>query len=369
MQFATYKDSFLSALNRVSKIVKSNPRSVESLQCVKITSYAGQVYVSAVSNMGSAKVLIQGAKSSGSEDVLVDLDRLKDRVSKTSNMLKVEVDSHTLKITSTDDQRLGLAINDPREYPDVVWAVPEESYGLDKEELLNLFEIANRITNTTTALTPPFLQVLIRDNILWVANEASYQKFPIECNPSLEASVPTQTLAALSRFIQESEGDRVWLSQVGEDDIVVTVGNDQFQTAPLAVAFPELSPMFDRVKVMTTYQLTLDRAKLLSSLTKAKTSSDNYGRVTIDILGTGLTNITIQSQSPSGDWYEATQSAVWDGEGERSLTFNIETLTKFLSSYVEDKIILRIGDDYRGDLSPVYVEEGERSGIITQFRI
>ena len=138
MQFATYKDSFLSALNRVSKIVKSNPRSVESLQCVKITSYAGQVYVSAVSSMGSAKVMIQGAKSSGSEDVLVDLDRLKDRVSKTSNMLKVEVDSHTLKITSTDDQRLGLAINDPREYPDVAWAVPEESYGLDKEELLNL---------------------------------------------------------------------------------------------------------------------------------------------------------------------------------------------------------------------------------------
>lgn len=369
MKFAASKVPIITSLDRLSRIVKSNPRSVEILQCVLVEAIGQEVYITATSSMASARVQVTGAKVAESGKFVVGLDRLKDRVSKAAEALVLETSANSLRILSSDDQKLGLSLNDTREFPEIDWTDPEESYGLKKKEVVELFKVANSLTSTTSSLTPAFLQVHIKEQNLWVASGVSYQVFPMECNPSLNSSIPTQTLSALTAFIQEAEGDTVWLSQLNEDDVVVSVGQDQFQTTPLAVDFPDLTPLFDKVRVASVSECIVKRRRLVEELSKAKTSVDNYGRISIKIEGVAAAMMVLQASSHAGDWYESKIPVIWTGTPDRTFTFNLEALLKFLRTFSGDDITLFIGDDFKGDLAPIYAEEEGHEGIINQFRI
>lgn len=369
LHFAATKKAVLTALDRLARIVKSNPRSVEILQCVRLESYGKEVYAVATSSMASARVKITDATAVEGGNLVVSLDRLKDRVSKAADVIQIQSSGTSMRIISSGDQRLGLALNDPEEFPTIEWVEVEESYGLVKADLVELFKLSHSLTNQSTALTPAFLQVRLAEQRLWVANGNSYQVFPVKCNPTLTSSIPTQTLFALSAFVEEAEGDTVWLSQLSEEAVVVSVGNDHFQTSPLAVEFPDLSPTFERVRVSTQNELEIERTRLALELMKAKTSADQHGRVTLTIDTVGTTMVKVEAQSAIGDWYESQIPAIWTGKPERILTFNLESLLKFLQTFKKEKVVLRVGDDFKGDLSAVYCEEGEHEGIVNQYRI
>lgn len=369
MIFVTYKESILTAIDRVSKIVKSNPRAVDILQCVQLETYGNEVYMVATSPMASARVLISDAKVGEPGKAIINLDRLKDRVSKAADSMRIETDQKMMKIVSSSDQKLGLVLNDAREYPEIEWSVTEESYGLVKSEFINLLQTSHSITSSTTALTPAFLQVQIADQVLWVANGVTYQKFPIHCNPELTSTIPTATLSSLASFIKESEGDTVWLSQQSEDSVVVTVGQDQYQAVPLAIGFPDLGTIFDRTKVLTPHELNVSRSELLAELSKAKTSVDSFGKVTLTLSEGAKTRISIQAKADNGDWFESAIVGIWSGGHSRELTFNLESLVKFIQSFKTDRIQMHIGDDSKGDVSPIYCVEGDRVGILNQFKV
>lgn len=370
MIFATHKESFLRALDRVSPVVKSNPRSIDVLQGVKLETIGTDVFVTASSPMANTRVLVEGAVVAGSGEVAVNFDKLRDRVSKSGESMRLEVKEKFLRITSSDDQRLGIPINDLREFPAVEWAQPEESYGLETPHFVGLLKTASSVTSEVTSLNPAFLQIQIRDQFLWGANSVSYQRIPINCNPSLNSSIPTATIHAMTKFIQDSGGDKVWLSQVGKEHVVVSVGKDQFQAVPLALDFPNLSQAFDHTKVRVSESLKIDRKKLVTALAKAKTSADSYGRVTLVLQGTALTTLLIKTRSDHGDWYEEEIAPViWEGKEGRTLTFNIDTLLSFLRSFKEEDVILELGDDFKGDLTPVLCVEGDHVAILNQFRV
>ena len=370
MIFVTHKESLLKSLDRVSPVVKSNPRSVDILQGVKLETINGEVYITASSPMANVRVLVKGAVVGTDGSVAVNFDKFRDRVSKSGDALRIEVDVNTLRITSSDDQRLGITTNDLREFAEVNWVQPEESYGLDSEHLVGLLRVAASVTEEVTSLNPSFLQVKIKDQFLWGANSVSYQKIPISCNPALECSIPTITLNSLIKFIQESGGDKVWLSQEGKDHVVVSVSKDQFQAVPLSATFPDLAPAFNHTKVRVSDTLKLDRKRVIAALTRAKTSADSYGRVILTMQDTALTSLLIQTRSDQGDWYEEeVPSVIWEGSSGRTLTFNIDTLLKFLKSYREEDVIFEVGDDFKGDLTPVLCREGDHYGILNQFRV
>ena len=369
MLFAGTKVGLLNAIDRVSRIVKSNPKSVDILQCIKVDSYAGKVYLIAISSMASARVQVAEAVLKSPGSFVVNLDRFKDRVSKAGDQLVLESDDSSLKIVSSSDQRLGLRLNDPREFPDVEWELSDESYGLDQKDLVTLLKKAHSLASSATSLTPAFMQAHLEDRKLWVANGVSYQVFDVECNPALKSSIPTQTLSALSAFIQESGGDTVWLAQMGDENVVVSVGDDQFQTTPLVVTFPNLEPLFSKVKIATSHQLTFQRTALINELSKGKTSADAYGRVTLFMKGVGGTTITVDVKSEAGDWYQGKVPCTWMGTADRTLVFNLEALSKFLQSFSAENITLFVGEDFKGDLSAIYCEEEGHNGIVNQFRI
>lgn len=372
MLFAAYKDSFASALDRVSRVVKSNPRSVEILQCIRIDSGSAGVFLTANSPMAKVKVKVDGAKAQGEDSVIVNFDKIKDRVSKTSDTIRVEATNGKMSIVSNKDQKLGLTLGDLAEFPVLSWSVPEESYGIDKEEFLSTLALAGSLTSAVSALTPAFLQVKISKQTMTVASGVTFQKIPLECNPELESTIPTQTLSALQGFVKSSEGDVVWMSQLAEDsDIVITVGDDQFQTVPLALDFPDLEPVFNKIKIMATDELHFSETKrLLAALSKAKTSVDSYGTVNLDVQGTAMTTVVISASNEHGDWFEDKLPVLWSGSASgRKLRFNIDSLISYVKSVPSDSITLRFGEDFRGDLSPAYYEEGSRVGILNQFRI
>lgn len=369
MRIVATKKSILTALDRVSRIVKSNPRAVEILQCIKVSTYSDTLYFTASSSMASARVAVTEAKIARGGSFVVNFDRFKDRVSKASSGMAMEVEGDFLKITSSDDQRLGLRLNNLNEFPNIEWSLSEESYGLDKNDTVSLFNKAVQITSTSSPLTPSFMQVHIEDQQLWAANGMSYNVFPMTCNPSLKTSIPVTTLAALSSFILESGGDKIWLSQGDGDRVVASVGMDQFQTTPLAISFPDLDPMFDRVKVASIHELSFNRKAMLGELSKAKSSVDEFGRVTWNVPSQATTLIEVSTNSEVGDWYESKVSALWTGPPERKLVFNLESLTHFMKTFDEEEITFNIGDDFRGELSAVYCKEGKHVGIINQFRV
>lgn len=369
MRWAVEKDSLLSTLNRVSRIIKSNPRSVDILQCIKVSTYSNEVYLTAVSSMANVKVQVPGAVVGESGEFVINLDRFRDRVSKAGSRMRLDSDGMTLKIFSSDDQRLGLKLADPREYPSVEWVVVDESYGLKSADFLSLIRTANSLTSSVTSLTPAFLQVKLKNKELWVSSGVTYHRFDVECNPELDSTIPVQTLSALAAFIQESGGDTIWLSQGDQTEVVVSVGNDQFQTSALAVQFPDLEPLFERVRISSDLELKVNRRALIEELNKAKTSVDEYGRVRLTFDGKVVAQMNIHTESASGDWYESKIPCVWTGSEDRELVFNIDTLTRFLQSFNHDEIELGIGEDFKKDLSALYCSEEEHSGIINQFRI
>lgn len=369
MLFAAPKDDLSAALSRVSRVVKSNPKSVEILQCVKVESYGSNVYVVATSSMASSRVQVDSAVLKEPGSFVVSLDRLSDRVAKAGDSMALESDDTSLKIVSSDDQRLGLKTNDPREFTEIEWSLSEESYGIDKAELVGLFKLANSLAASSSSLTPAFLQAHLKEQKLWVANGISYHVFDVLCNPALESSIPTQTLSALIGFVQESAGDTVWLSQLSGDEVVVSVGDDQFQTTPLSVKFPDLEPQFTRAEVAAIHTISVNRTRLITELNKAKTSMDKHGRVTLTIEGQGTAMIKVETASELGDWYESKVPTIWSGPPNRALVFNLESLVKFLQSFKVEEIDLMIGDDFKSNLSAIYCSEGGHSGIINQFRI
>lgn len=369
MLLVVYKEDLISSLNRVAKIVKTNPRNVDILQCVKIETMGEEVFITATSPMASARVLVPNAIAGEPGAAVVNLDRFKDRISKAAGAMRIESDAHSMKIVSSEDQKLGLALNILEEFPTIEWAISEESYGLDRDEWVELLLSAASQTANTTALTPAFLQVKLENQFLWVSSGVSYQKLPVNCNPELVSAIPTATLGSLVGFIKESEGDTVWLSQMNEDDVVVTVGKDQFQAVPLALKFPDVNHVFDQVRVTAVDVLEVDRKRLITELTRASTSTDEYGRVTLTLSKGAFTLITIKASSPTGDWFESEVQAVWGGGGDRVLTFNLDSLLRFLKSFSEDAMELKVGDDTKGELSPIYCTEGDQIGILNQFRI
>lgn len=372
MLFVTYKESISSALDRVSKVVKFNPRSAEILQCIRLDTNSGGVYITASSPMANVRVKVEGAKSDSNDSVVVNFDKFKDRISKTDSVVKVEASNGKMSIVSNENQMLGLALNDIREFPKISWDFPEESYGVELDEFLDIIGYAANITSDVTALTPAFLQVKIKDQTVYSASGVMYHKFPLECNPELSTTIPTQTLKALHGFIKSSAGSVVWMSQqVNDSDIVVSVGDDQFQTVPLALPFPNIDSMFDKIKIMATEELSFSSSKeLIGVLNKARTSVDKFGTVNLKINGSAMTSVTVSASNESGDWFEHSINVLWTGKADgRSLRFNLDSLINFVKAINSEELTLRFGEDFRGDLSPAYCEIGEQVGILNQFRV
>lgn len=368
MIFAARKDDILTALARVSKVVKSNPRSVDILQCVRVI-VDESVYVEAISSMASVRVKVRDAKVKESGTFVINFDKFKDRLSKSGSLLALDDESGLLKIVSSDDQRLGLQLNNPNEFPDETWVESEEAYGLGKEEFVSLLENAAAVSSAATSLIPAFLQVKIKNQKLWVANGLSYQMFDLACNELLDSSIPTTSLSPLASFINDSVEDTVWLDQGNASKVVITVGSDQFQANPLAVDFPNLEQTFNKVKVSATDELTFDRSAMLGVLGKAKTSADSYGRVYLDMDSATASAIQVSAHNDSGDWFEGKIPGRWMSSGARKLVFNIDALSKILRSFSEDSITVKVGQDFKGDLSAGIISEEGNVAIINQFRI
>ena len=366
MQFGASKDNLLAALSRVGKIIKWNPRSVPIRQCVKIESYGNNLFVVATSTMANARVQVEGAViSDPGEPFVVNYDKFKDRVSKAGDVLAIVTDGGSMQILSSSDQKLGLALSDIREFPETQWEEPEESYGLDKNKFATALTTSGSMSSSSS-LTPALLQVSIKDQTVTSGNRVAYQILPMQCNPELRSTIPTSTIPALVTFISESAGDQVWLSQAGGENVVVSVGLDQFQTQPLAIEFPDVQSVFGSARVVTQYECTVDRKTLVKELAKAQTSTDSKGTLNLKISGKVAAKIEVSAAS-AGDWYEGVVPCIWTGP-EKSMTFAVEDLIKFLRAFDEDEIVLRMGDDFKGNPSPVYCKEGEHEAILNQLR-
>jgi DNA polymerase III sliding clamp (beta) subunit (PCNA family) len=314
-------------------------------------------------------VKVQSALVKESGEFVIDFNRFRDRVSKAGPQIVLDSDDQSLKIISSEDQRLGLKLNDPREFPTVAWNVTDESYGLKTEEFIGLLSTANTLASGVSSLTPAFLQLKIRDQELWAASGSTYHRFKLHCNPTLNTSIPLNTVPALISFIKESEGGTIWMSQDEGDEVVISVGHDQLQTSPLAVQFPDLNGLFDRVQVTSTHELHLQRREIINALSKAASSADAYNRVSLSFEGEVATSMLVRTESEVGDWFEIKIPCLWSGKKDRTMVFNSEDLIRFIRSFESEEIKLLVGDDYKREVAAIYCEERDHSGILNQFRI
>ena len=370
MLFAVRKEDIQSALSRVGRVVKSNSKSAAILQCVLFSSYAGKVYITATSHISSVKVVLPTLKNINIEgSFAVNFDKLKDRISKSSSEILLETDLKVLKVQSSNDQKLGIALNNATAFPEVKWVDPDESYGVPKDSFLDTLTEFNRFTANVSSLTPAFLQVLIRDQLIFSSSGSSYIRKPLEVNPNLDVRIPTNSLSHLASFIQETEEDTVWISQDPSNAVVVTVGTEQIQASSSTVPFPNLAPLFDNAEVACVEGIQINRTDLLKELIRAKTSLDRWQQIKLNVSGVGYTSMKVSTVSDVGDWFESSIPCTWVGGKDIEMIFSFDTLSRFLTMFKEEKVNLMIGPDIKGDPTQVLVEEGESSGVITQFRI
>lgn len=366
MRFAASKDSLRAALDRVSRVVKSNPKSLEVLQCVKVSTYSGRVYIEAASPKAATRVTVDGAKVSDSGQFLVDYDKLKDRISKTSGAAVLDATSGTsLVITSTQDQRLSIRLRAVEEFPETEWDMPDESYSVLVEDLTSVLKDANRTLKGVSALTPMFLQIKIKDSRVQFASGATYHSIPLKCNPSLDVSIPSDMLSPIEAFISRSGTDRVWLSQ-SKSNVVVTVNDDQLQATSLSAPFPNMESSIEKIRVSSVHDLEVDRKRLISEVTDARSSSDEYGTVKIVVNGTIITDMTIRTESETGDTFESSMPCQWSGKEGREFTFTCDSLLTFLHTFSKDTMVLSTGEVIRGSSPSIYYEEGDRVGVLNQ---
>lgn len=366
MKITATKDSLKAALDRVSGIVRSNPRSLDVLQCVRISTYSDRVYVEARSPKAAVRVVVSGASVVESGELLVNFDKVKDRISKIGSEATVSTSETSLLINSGNDLRLSITLNDVREFPDASWSYPDESYSIDTGEFLSLLAKSASTLKEVSALTPSFMQVKIDSNQWRMSTGAAHFVLPIKCNRNLSVSIPSGMLSSIAAFVKESGSDVVWLSQDGEN-LVVTVGDDQLQSMSLISPFPDTQPIIDKVRVASTNSLEIERKRLLSEISRAKSSMDESSAITLTINGTAVTNLTVGATSEVGDTYESTMPCVWSGS-PRTLTFTYETLHSFLMMFECDIMDISVGDPIRSSLPAWYYEEGESVGILNQFR-
>lgn len=368
MLWTSSKEHLLTALARVQKVVASNPRSVQILQCVKLEASSDGLFVIATSNMANVKVQVTDAVVKAPGIIVVSLEKLKDRLQKTTGVVEFNANSTTLHLTSSEDQKLGIRLNDSREFPPVEWVEQDESYGLDASEVISLFSTVRSLAQSASALTPAFLQAKIEDQKIFCSSGVLYRVLPLKANPSLVARIPLSTLAALGSFIDEASEDMIWLSQYGADSVVVTVGQDQYQAVPLAVDFPSISPLISRVDIASIYTFQVDRMKLLREARRARSSADDDGVITLTIRGIGTAAAAhVKAESKTGDYYTSVVAGSWDGDTDRVLSFQADSLINFLNSYNDDKISIQVGSDTHADRAPIIVREGDGVGVLNQY--
>ena len=364
------RDSLLKSLDRVSKIVKSNPRAIELLQCVLLETYGDDLYIIAKSHNVAARVCVPNTivKSAGSS--IVAFDRLREAVKNSSANIVMDTSSDTsMKIYSSDDQRIGIPTKDVREFPSTIWLDLDESYAVDTTDFIVALQESVSLSNSNSSLSPMFMQVLIKDNCITSANGVSYQRIPIKCHKSLEVSIPINSVPLIVGFIKESGIDKAWVSTDTGKQIVLSTGKDQFQVSALAVTFPDLDSVFSSAAVRTAESLEVDRKKFIAELTKARLYSDEYGRVSLRIIGPAITSVSISSKDNNGGWFESAVNAVWSNKNPVDLIFSVDSLLNFLKLFQKDTVTLKLGDDFRGDKTPMYCIEGGTIGVLNQFNI
>lgn len=370
MRWKVDKDILSSALQRVEKVVKSNPRSVEILHNILLDSLGEDLYVTAKSNMASVRIKLDGAIVHDQGSIVVNFDKFRDRISKTEGEVVLDYNRSSLSISSSSDQRLGISLGDSRLFPTTKWNEEEESYSIKVEDFIELLRNAAKITSSATALTPSFMQIKIKDQLMYCSSGIVFLSTPINVNPSLVVRIPNATLTPLAAFLKADGVDRVWVSQGGKDSMSVSVGCDQFQATPLALDFPDITELLERVRIASSVEISFDKSLLTSALRNARSTAGDGGLVTLSFSGLGSSTMHIETQSSTGDWFESSIPCNWYGSEDFVLEFQIDSLIGFLSCIPASvtKVAAFTSPSLK-DKAPLYVKEGEFVAALNQYQV
>lgn len=367
MLFETSKADLETALKRIAKIVQANPRSVPILQCVRVLCVSGNLYVGAFSQKVSAQVHVPNAEVKKPGEVVVDYGKFKDRLAKVSPHVEVSTTSTTMRLTSSEDQRLGIPLSDLREYPELEFVDPDESYAVDITDFASVLETALK-SGGTDSLIPSLLQVQIKDKLVQVGNGIMAQLIPFECHENIDVTIPKWTINSILDFLNSSPYEKVWLSQDENNYLSFSVGADSFQAVPLATEFPDMSNIFRTARINNVYEFSTDRKTLMNSVRKAQSSTGSNGVFELDLSGNVVGKLKIHAESEEGDWYDETINGIWTGP-DKKMNFIAADFIRFFSTFEGETLLIKVGDDNMGNLSPIYIEEGEHVGVLNQFRV
>lgn len=369
LTFAASSSDLLTALDRVSRVVRSNPRSVPTLLCVKFDVENDRLYMSATSSMASVRVQVRDAViGSHKGTVVVNWEKFKDRVSKSGKKVAVSANGKGMSLQSSDNQRIGIVLEDMREFPDITWDTVEESYGVPKDMFREALESSYSVASSTS-LAPSFLQVYIKDQKVYSGSGTSYQILPMKCNPEFESTIPASSIPPIVSFLKSSDEDTVWISQQNTDFVSIICGPDQFQATPLTIPFPDLEQTFYSVRIASKSECTVDRRELIKTISAAQTSADEYGSVLLTTPSNAAGPLKVEASGGHGDWFSSSVECIWTGAGEREIRVVGAELLKYLRTLSVEKVTLMVADDFKGTAAPIYIESGEYSAIINQFRV
>lgn len=196
----------------------------------------------------------------------------------------------------------------------------------------------------------------------------------------LNFSIPTKTMDELIRALRSSDSESF---ELGHDDyhLVFRIGQDELIGVRLLVGFPDgVDALVLKASFGNTNTLSVDRKELIEVIKRVRVNADpDYSAIFLSLVphkqdsaGDQSWALAVQARDRSGNGAQELIECMWVGTNKpRELCLNHKYLMDLLTSYDEDSIIFKVGDDTKTVRTPLLVEDSEAgfTGLVVQMSV
>jgi DNA polymerase-3 subunit beta len=176
--------------------------------------------------------------------------------------------------------------------------------------------------------------------------------------------IPMSAVDDLIRLLKISELETIDIGQ-SSDKLIFRFGSDIFIVNKFEAQFPDMEAQMLRPALENRHTLECDRAELTDAIRRIRINADaESSAIALDF---DVDEMTIHAKDKYGNTATETIDATWNGRGQRTVMVNHRYLTDMISTYGEEKLTFRLGDDTKTRRTPLLLQSSKGVGVCQQM--
>lgn len=370
-KFGADRKVFLHALEKVSKVLPTSNAAPLLLNFLVEAREDGSIRISATDkSVTLVTTLSEGVVVATPGKLLLPSKATLEIIHKSegaSFLVMTHPDIPDMVVLGCGPTKWQLKTRNVEIYPEVAELVESEVHTLNRQNFLTALNSVRKAM--ATKFKPNFTQIGVRGGKVTAADGVWFQECALPEASNLDISIPHVVVPDLVSMLSSSDDEFMDVGLAAESDsMIFKVGREVMTTHAMVLPFPDLAKSFLIPAMSNNWSLKVPRKTLEASLRRVRITSDpNTMAVSMDLSLKDYQRMVVSARTKSGSTSEETIDVEWTG-GDRRLVFHHEYLMKMLSSFDDETLEFKLGQDQTHKPSVVLVQSNGRSGVLNQLR-